>query len=430
MKKALFILFTTLMLSNLLVAQTPPAKTWFYNNKGVKTSVKEKWSEDNHGLKHGTYIKYFEDGEREILGYYNQDKPNGQWEITVYSNMLFQQVKSITYVNFLNGQEHGLYKTVMGSTILVQGNYTNGVKTGYWKDDYNIDDKVYSEGSYVNGKRNGEWKNTLVTKKSKEEMGWSILAGDGNPEKTETKKGCKTIYKNGEAIASYDDKGVNVIEKAKQEELVAQQKQIEAEFKSCITLSDFENFRKKYPNSEFDSDAIIQINKLRKEYEKQRKEEEKNKPDNDAFNSADNINDYLKYEKDFPNGIHISEIQEQLKVMVLKNLNPLFKEIPLKYFANGNISEAIVNCELILRFKDNIDESYYLPTIIYYSLALWSKGDKDKAISVLRPEWNTVIHYSNENVKFKDSFFSIYNQYKTQLNIDKDKDTYKRIKAL
>lgn len=262
MKNTLLMGFLGLFLAFQLSAQTPLARTWFYNNKGVKTSVKEKWAEDNQGLKHGTYIKYFEDGEREILGYYNHDKPNGQWEITVYSNLLFQQVKSITYVNFLNGQEHGLYKTTMGTTILVQGNYTNGVKTGYWKDDYNIDDKVYSEGSYVNGKRNGEWKNTSVIMKSKEDMGWNILAGDANTEKTETKKGYKTIYQNGEAISSYNDKGINILEQQKQADL---NEKIEQEYDKCSSIIDYQNFRKKYPNSEFDSNAIVQINKLKKE---------------------------------------------------------------------------------------------------------------------------------------------------------------------
>jgi hypothetical protein len=292
-------------------AQTPPEKTWYYNDRGAKTTVKERWAEDNQGLKHGTYIKYFSDGTREILGYYNHDKRSGQWEITSVYSVFLSNYKYIEYVNYLNDEPHGLYKKVAvsdGNVVVMQGNFNNGVETGYWKEGYDNQEKVYSEGNYINGKKEGEWKNTFWLPDSKTKL----------LEVKETKKGYRTIFKNGEIVSVYDDKGVNLIEKQKQEELNTL---IEQEFNNCATLSDYEKFRKKYPNSEFDSDAIVQINRLKKEEQQlaivKKKEEEylnpliekwKALPDTSLTFSF--FNDYYKQ---FPDGYRKTEVHEMLE---------------------------------------------------------------------------------------------------------------------
>lgn len=313
----LFLLFT---LS--INAQTPPARTWYYNDYGAKTTVKERWEENSQGQKHGTYIKYFTDGEREILGYFKNDKPNGQFEITIYAYYYFQKVKTITYANFVNGLQNGLYKTVSGDVTLVEGNYSNDIKTGYWKDNYDIELKIYEEGQYVNGKRDGEWKNTYVAYKSKDELGFGVLTGDASLQKTEIKKGYKTVYKNGEVLAVYDDKGVNVFEKQKLEEALKLETE---EFESCESISDYENFRIKYPYSEFDSQALIKISELKKEAEikalnQKKREEEEAYLDplidkwavlNDKASVVDTY--WAEYFLKFPDGIYKSDIQNLIE---------------------------------------------------------------------------------------------------------------------
>jgi len=454
-KKILFTVITSLHFVCSLMAQTtPPERTWYYNDNGIKTTVKERWDEDTQGLKHGTYIKYFSNGEREILGYYTHNKKSGQWEITSTYEVFLSTFKYIEYINYLNDEANGLYKKInvsSGTIIVIQGNYTNGLETGYWKEGYDNTNQIYSEGNYVNGKREGEWKNTNA--KPMEFLSgikWGV--GDGFVSGTETKKGYRSIFKNGEAIAVYDDKGIELIAKAKVDAKNAEDEkihslqieQMKSDFNTAMgkyqqkidyvdtssnvyaynycryyygDITYLDTFLKKYPNAnqEYINEAKIAIEA---------------KPENDAFCSATNIYGCLQYEKNFPDGIHISMVRKTLKKLVMDNLNTLQKEIPSKCFAYGNINGAIVNCELILRYKDNIDKSYYYPTLIYYSLALWSMGEKDKAVDILKPAWNATIDYSNESVKFKENYFSMYNQYKTQLHIDTDKETYKKIKAL
>ncbi len=204
MKNILFLITIFLLSIRILSAQTPPARTWYYNDRNIQTTVKERWDENSQGLKHGTYIKYFSNGEREILGYYKNDIPNGQWEITTYS--LFQ-IKSISYTNFVNGQKHGLYKTVCYDVVLMQGNYTNDVKTGFWKENYDIELKIYQEGNYVNGKRDGEWKNTCVLLKSTDELAFGLLLENTSSSNSETKLGYITTYKDGKVLSSVDENG-------------------------------------------------------------------------------------------------------------------------------------------------------------------------------------------------------------------------------
>jgi antitoxin component YwqK of YwqJK toxin-antitoxin module len=310
----LLLIISTLILTTDLLAQSPPpARTWYYNY-GNKTSVKERWNEDAQGLKHGTYIKYFEDGEREILANYVHGKKNGQEILTTYSTLMFQQVKAITYANFQNDILNGSYKVLLNDElILTSGNYSNQVKVGYWKDDYSLEEKIYSEGNYIDGKRDGEWKNTLERKKSKDEMGFGILLGNTNSNSVETKKGYRTIYKNGNVIAIYDDQGVNVIEKQKQDEL---NKQIQGDYNNSQTISELENFRAKYPNSKYDFDALNKINELKKQEIEKQDEGAYINPLLDKWNSMTfkdkNPTFFDEYFKKFPKQYYGSIVKEKL----------------------------------------------------------------------------------------------------------------------
>lgn len=468
MKKAiiLIVLFSFYILKT--NAQTPPDRTWYFNDYGQKTTVKEKWFEDENGFKHGTYIKYFKDGEREILGKYNHNKPNGQWEITIYNNILFKQVKSIAYANFNNGVEHGSYKIISGNIILIQGTYTNGVKTGYWKDDYNIDEKIYSEGNYIDGKKDGEWNNTNVILRSQELMDLIQLERFENNSynklknveeiKTETKKGYKSIFKNGEVIAVYDDKGINIIEKAK----------IDIEFNKCNTIEDKRNFINKYPDDErtpelkrkiiawekeeidnkfnyamdryedngnYYGDTSYLISFLKKYpntdtyYVNKIKEAITNKPDNDTYYKINNFWDYLYYQKIFPNGIHKDEVEKWVKEYFIKHKED-FWEFIVSDFKNSKYQECIITCKLFFKYQDDLHNTFYLPASICYSLSSWAIGDKTTAYELVKKYHAEIINYSDEDVKYLDRYFDMYKIHKKSLSIDNDKETYKKIHSL
>ena len=177
------------------------------------------------------------------------------------------------------------------------------------------------------------------------------------------------------------------------------------------------NFLKKYPNtlSENKEQAKLAI---------------KNKSDNDAYYFANNsMSNYIKYQKEFPNGLHIEDVNKIVKGYVLNNTKQLTTSINQK-LEEGNATKAIEMSELILQYKDDLHNSQYLPVVIYYSLALWSSGNTAKAIEVIKPYTNAVINYSDRDKKFMDKYYIIHAQYKKQLNIENDKDTFKKIKAL
>ncbi|MGN6647359.1 MAG: hypothetical protein ACTHJT_12610 [Cytophaga sp.] len=177
------------------------------------------------------------------------------------------------------------------------------------------------------------------------------------------------------------------------------------------------NFLKKYP------DALP-------EYKEQAREAIKNKSDNDAYYFANNsISNYIKYQKNFPNGVHIDEVNKLVKTYVLKNTKELTTTINQK-LEEGNATKAIELCELVLRYKNDLHNSQYLPITIYYSLALWSSGNTTKAVEVVKPYTTSVINYSDGDKKFMDKYFIIHDQYKKPLHIDTDKETYKKIKTL
>ena len=221
--KLILIICLSVTFQTVYAQNQPPARTWYQNDYGRNTTVKERWTEDANGLKHGTYIKYFKDGKREILGHYTHDVANGVWEVSVNIQNVLQNISSITYTNMVNGVQEGASRTVCNGVVIFQGNYSNDEKVGYWKDDYDFDAKIYSEGNYLKGKKNGEWKNTFVSIKSNDENIFGIMMGNYSSSKTEIKKGYRTIYKSDEIVAVYDDKGTNLYEEVLKEKKIKDQ---------------------------------------------------------------------------------------------------------------------------------------------------------------------------------------------------------------
>jgi hypothetical protein len=428
--KTRLLLTCLILFSNLLFAQTPPARTWYYNRYGEKTTVKERWTEDNTGLKNGVYIKYYEDGEREILGNYIHDKQNGLWEITLYTTFLFQQVKSISYINFLNGVQHGSYKITVGDKVLVQGNYTNGKKTGYWKDDYDIQTQVYSEGNYINDKRDGEWKNTFDKIRSSDEAAESALMNafmGSSTSSYQTKKGYRTIYKDGIVISCFDNNGVDLAETKRKEE---ENKQAEIDFNKCHSIYDYENFRKKYPNSNRDTDAIIQINKINKQLE----ENSYLNPLIDKWNSlsySEKSPTYFNdYKTKYPNGYRMNDVnnllnqydKETQKINDLKTELNNCNNVLCMYF----LTDTYVATEAKAKLKINLDNIKVDPNgkkiseelIFSYAMAM---EIKDKfGINIFK--------YLNFNNGFPQSYLLI-NDYPTLGNYDtlNSKDYYGKV---
>jgi hypothetical protein len=244
--------------------QTPPARTWYYNDYGVKTEVKERWDEDADGFKHGKYISY-----------------------SSYFGGTTFYVEEVG--NFNHGKMEGIWKNFYpNGSIYSIGSYKNNGKVGYWKEVFDSEEKVFQEGTYVNGKRNGIWINT---------------------DDKETKKGYKATYKNGEVISVIDDKGVNLLEAQKQKEAKEEfNKNLESNFYKCSTVEGFENFRKIYPNSRFDNDAIAQINRFNAQ------EQEKIflvpliKKWNNMSDEEKNSTFFNEYFQKFPNGDRVNEV--------------------------------------------------------------------------------------------------------------------------
>lgn len=290
----------------MVIAQTPPERTWYYNKKGFKTTVKERWQENGQGIKHGIYIRYFEEGEREIFGNYLNGKKIGQWEVVIYTSMILGVVRSVSYINYSNDLMHGITKTVVDNIVIIQGTYTEGIKTGYWKEDYSFDEKVYSEGNYVNDKRNGEWKNTYSRNKSKDELSFGILSGNMDLISTETKKGYRTIYKDGKVVDVFNGKGENV------KALEALKDDIKTSFSSCRDIDDYKAFIKKYPNS----NEAIEAKKIVADFES--KEMEHSYIDSlivkwKSMTFYEKSSDYFnEYTEKYPNGMKKKEVEKFL----------------------------------------------------------------------------------------------------------------------
>jgi hypothetical protein len=404
--KNVFIISVGLFLSYGLSAQTPPTQTWFYNEYGQKTKPKEKYSEDENGFRHGKFIAYdytynhltnsfsnkytvFETGN------YNHGKKQGEWK---------------TYSLF--------YEGVVASV----GSYQNDSKEGLWKEDFSFEDKLFQEGNYLKNVRNGKWMNVAIENGT-----------------TTTKKGYSVTYSNGVIKSRFDGSGkdISLLEKVQNEKLQQTQleqekakqrnEQMETDFN--FAMSKYQTDNTYYGDTLYLREFLIKYPDANSEYVSKAKEAIKDKVDNDAFYFVKDFNGYLKYQKKFPSGIHKEEAEKIVRDGVLNNTNDFITAIN-KLLEQGNPQRAIEICEIVLRYKNDLHNSQYLPVTIYYSLGLWGMAYDDKAIEVIKPYNSSVINYSDGNRKFSDKYFEIYNQYKKPLGIDADKETYKKIKAL
>jgi antitoxin component YwqK of YwqJK toxin-antitoxin module len=149
-------------------------------------------------IRNGEYVEYVYNDETGILelkaiGNYLNDYKNGVWKLfyieddkserlLTFENYIndvrsgqFQDVEgdSLILGYYKNGELHGKYKvyrdiarTIFGGvirtdtsklTLTVDGNYFEGLKSGYWKN-YDFSNTLRSEGSFLQGKEFGEWK--------------------------------------------------------------------------------------------------------------------------------------------------------------------------------------------------------------------------------------------------------------------------------
>jgi antitoxin component YwqK of YwqJK toxin-antitoxin module len=102
------------------------------------------------GNRVGRWRFYHPDGSLEQEGNYNnQGNPEGPWK-WYYANGNVHREES-----FRNGLSDGPYTEFNESgTVLVQGEYVDGLEEGFWKYEYG---DTRQEGSYSAGKRNGLW---------------------------------------------------------------------------------------------------------------------------------------------------------------------------------------------------------------------------------------------------------------------------------
>ncbi|ABG60206.1 hypothetical protein [Cytophaga hutchinsonii] len=453
--KKIYLSFLLFHYCVLLFAQTPPAQTWYQNSDGINTSVKERWNEDENGFKHGKYIRY-DIASNQIkdvyfvkeVGNYSHGKKQGEW--IGYTCCNYREESSI---------------------ISYQGNFLNDKKTGIWKEfiqqDFLHGTNIYQEGTYVNNVREGEWKNTM-----------GVMLGDGTVRtyaEASTRKGFKTIYRNGEAINAYDDKGIDLIENDKQENL---NKTIETEFNNCYSIENYKNFRAKYPNSDFDSEATIRINKL--ESEKQKLILAKSEEDeylNPLLQKWDSMPDTSKtvtffkdYYKEFPNGYRKDDVKKRTDIIwnyydEIKSkyeregedigiLNAFFQRYPnittpsldewleskieknasvyksqIESLISKNTDEslklALSKLDVINRCNRLLHNSYSLIFSIQHSLLNWKLGNTELALKEINIHKNDIVDFSSGKEKYSSVFKKYYKEYK--LGYPNEKEVWKQI---
>lgn len=221
MKEKLLTLLCLCIYSSILFAQTPPARTWYTDDYGNKTSIKERWDEDGNGLRDGKYIQYFLNGNRAALGQFKNGKKTGVWIITQNDERY-----DITYGN---GEKNGLYTYKRNGKIIEKGNYVNDKKQGKW-----IEREILS-GSYFDGFKNGWWENLdgcNCRKDPSKKYFWY--------EQEVTQDGFRTLFSNGAIIKVLDIDGEDEIEWC--------------ESQNCLTERHSElcdEFLKKHPNSAY-----------------------------------------------------------------------------------------------------------------------------------------------------------------------------------
>lgn len=94
------------------------------------------------GVKNGLFQKLI--GDSLIIGNYQNDKLHGKYKI---------------YLDFLKQVFEGVLNTDTANLFLmVDGNYYEGKKSGYWKNYIFPYHELSSEGNFLNGQKTGEWK--------------------------------------------------------------------------------------------------------------------------------------------------------------------------------------------------------------------------------------------------------------------------------
>jgi antitoxin component YwqK of YwqJK toxin-antitoxin module len=117
----------------------------FYYDTGEKRSE----GKYEKGMKQGPWKHYYKNGKLEQDGNYRDDLANGSWK-WYYSSGLVHREEF-----YKRGREDGMSVELdsLGS-VLNQGEYIEGYKTGLWKQWVN---DHREEGEYVDGERNGQW---------------------------------------------------------------------------------------------------------------------------------------------------------------------------------------------------------------------------------------------------------------------------------
>ncbi len=130
-----------------------------FDNEGMRQGVWKEYFLSGELKAEGEYKdnqrvgewKYFEvSGKVELIGKYWNGVPDGEWT-WYYDNREVHRRES-----FSRGKLDGEYiecDTV--GTVILQGNYSDGLKVGIWK--YQLNDHL-EEGEYLDGEKNGVWK--------------------------------------------------------------------------------------------------------------------------------------------------------------------------------------------------------------------------------------------------------------------------------
>lgn len=169
------------------------------DGKFIEYENGKKWAEyrKKKGLKNGTQINYiYDDNNKLYLKHYLQyvnDEANGTWKLFYVYNNKEKLVKYTNYIkdskegkflevrndsliigNYKDDDLHGSYKIYIDKnrasnggfvnhdlsklTLITNGQYHKGEKSGHWKNYGPYTGLLKSEGDYLNGYKTGEWK--------------------------------------------------------------------------------------------------------------------------------------------------------------------------------------------------------------------------------------------------------------------------------